>query len=223
MIQMRVGVILIDSREQQAPYITKRFAASGIDSEIVCFPTDTGTDYLISNTHGSCAIQRKVVCSEMITELDEIMYDILPRLKNYNPNPCILLEENFLITKDGYLANRNDHRETQMLAISYFGYLETMKKMGIDVITTRDINQSIHWMIAMHGYLSKEHYPKHRKYFTVPEQATGMLCTVPTIGEVRAGKALKLSSIRGMCGMTVIEGLTMKQSEKLQNILRYRG
>jgi len=50
-----------------------------------------------------------------------------------------------------------------------------------------------------------------------------MLCTVPTIGEVRAGKALKLSSIRAMAGMKVIEGLTMKQSEKLQMVLRWRG
>lgn len=216
-------MILVDSREQQAPYITKRFSESGIDSEIVCFPTDTGTDYLVSNIHGSCAIQRKVVCPEMISELDEIMYDILPRLKNFNSNPCILLEENYLITKDGYLANRNDHRETQMLAISYFGYLETIKKMGIDVVTTRDINQSIWWMIAMHGYLAKEHYPKHRKYFTIPEQAVGMLCTVPSIGEVRANKALGKSSIRGMCGMKQVEGLTVKQSEKLQDVLRWKG
>ena len=214
---------MVDSREHNAPYMVKRFGNAGIDAEITCLPTETGSDFVISNLKGSCAVQRKIVVPEMISELDEILYEILPRLKNYNPNPCILLEENYLITKDGYLANRNDHRETQMLATSYFGYLETIKKMGIDVVTTRDINQSIWWMIAMHGYLAKEHYPKHRKYFTVPEQAVGMLCTVPTIGEVRAGKALKLSSIRGMCGMKVVEGLTMKQSEKLQNVLRYRG
>ena len=216
-------MILIDSREQNGPYISARFANACIDSDIVTLPTESGCDYLISNTFGSVAVQRKVVVSEMISELDEIMYDIIPALKNFSDNPCILLEENFGITKDGYLHNRNDGRPTELLATSYFGYLETLRKMGVDVVTTRDLNQSIWWMIATHGYLSKEHYPKHKKYFSLQEQAVGMLSAVPTIGEARAKKALEKSSIRAMCGMKHIDGLTAKQSEKLQNVLRYRS
>ena len=217
-------MILIDSREVQHPYITRRLAENDIDSEIVCFPQETGCDYLISGTTGSCVIQRKVVCSELISELDEILYDIVPRLKNFagaSGNPCMLIEENFGISKDGYLYNRTDNRETQMLATSYYGFLETIRKMGLDVYCTRDLNASVWWMIAMHGYLAKDHYPKHKKYFSLQEQAVGMLTAVPSIGEHRAMKALEKSTICGMCGMKHVDGLTVKQAEKLQKVLRY--
>ena len=152
-------IILIDSRERQAAYIKRRFDSVDIESEITGLPTETGSDYLISNTYGSVAIQRKVVVSEMISELDEIMYQIAPRMINFSENPVLLLEENYGISKGGYLFNRQDNRETEMLATSYYGYLETIRKMGIEVITTRDLNSSIWWMISTHGYLGKQHYP----------------------------------------------------------------
>ena len=216
-------IILIDSREQNGAYLQKRFAACSIDSEIVCFPTDTGCDYLISNDKGSCAIQRKVVVSEMISELDEIMHDIAPRLKGFHDNPCFLFEENFGISKDGYLQDRNTGRPTDMLITSYYGYLETLRKMGLDVYTTRDLNSSIWLMIALHGYLKANHYPKHKKFFTEQEQAVGMLMCVPGIGEKRAEKALQENSIRGMAGMKKIAGLTEKQGERLGKVLRWRN
>lgn len=215
---------MIDSREHQAPFIAKRFCAAGIESDIVCFPQETGCDYLIQNTHGSVAIQRKVVCSELLSELDETLHQTLPRLKNFtgDSTPVLLIEENFGIDQSGYLYNRIDHRETSMLAAGYFGYLETIRKSGIEVITTRDLNQSIWWMIATHGYLANEHYPKHRKYHSVKEQAVGMLTAVSGIGEARALKALKQSSIRNMAGLKDVKGLTAKQSEKLTEVLRYK-
>lgn len=215
-------IILIDSREQNGPYLQKRFAASGIESEIVCFPQNTACDYLITNEKGSCAIQRKVVCSEFISEVDEILHDIVPRLKDFSDNPCFLIEENFSITKDGYLENRQDGRTSDMKATSYYGILETIRKSGVDVYCTRDLNASIWWMVAMHGYLQKNHYPKHHKYFSEQEQAIGMLMCVPGIGEKRAEKALQENSIRGMCGMKRVEGMTEKQSEKLLKVLRWR-
>ena len=215
-------MILIDSREQNAPYVQKQFTKHNIDSEITCLDTSTGSDYLISNLKGSCAVQRKVVVSEMISELDQIMHQIVPSLKNFSENPVLLLEENMGISPDGYLHNRADGRTTDMLATSYYGYLETIRKMGVEVITTRDLNQSIWWMISMHGYLEKNHYPPHKKYFSTGEQAIGMLSTIQGIGEARAIKALQKTSIRGMCGMKNVEGLTKRQSEKLQDVLRYR-
>ena len=215
-------MIIIDSREQNGPYIQKQLAKHGIETEITCLDTSTGSDYLISNLKGSCAVQRKVVCSEMLGELDQIMHQIIPALKNFSENPVLLLEENMGISPDGYLHNRADGRTTDMLATSYYGYLETIRKMGVEVITTRDLNQSIWWMIAMHGYLAKNHYPVHKKYFSVHDQAVGMLSTVQGIGEARAEKALKKASIRGMCGMKQVEGLTAKQSESLQKILRFK-
>jgi ERCC4-type nuclease len=212
-------IILIDSREQNGPYIQKRFESAGIDSEIVCFPKTTSCDYLITNHKGSCAIQRKVVCSELLSELDEIMHEIVPNLAQFSDNPCLLVEENFDITKDGYLQDHNSGRHTEMKATAYYNYLETIRKHGVDVYTTRNLNASIYWMIAMHGYLEKQHYPKHRKFFTIEEQAIGMLTCVPGIGEARARKALAGMCIAGMNGG--VPGLTVKQNEKLGKALRW--
>jgi len=216
-------IILIDSREKNAPYIKRRFDDVGIDSDITCLPTETGSDYLVSGTFGSVAIQRKIVCSELISELDEIMFDIIPRLKNFSDNPVALIEENYGISKSGYLYNKTDNRETEMLATSYFGYLETIRKMGITVITTRGLNESIWWMAATHGYLGKEHYPPNKKTFTDKDCAVGILSSIPGIGNVRATKALSHNSIRSMVGMKHIEGFTQKQSDRLSKIFHYKS
>lgn len=215
-------IILIDTREQHGPYIKRRLESAGIETDIITFSQDTGCDYHIINEKGSCAVQRKVVCSEFISELDE-MFDIARRLMNYSDNPVFLIEENFGITKDGYLLNATDGRPTEMKSTSYYSILETLRKTGVDVQTVRELNHSIHWMVAMHGYLEKNHYPKHRKYFSEKEQAVGMLTCVPGIGEVRAEKALKQNSIRGMAGMKKVAGLTEKQGERLGKVLRWRN
>jgi ERCC4-type nuclease len=212
----------VDSREQNGAYAVKRFTEAGIESDIICWPTETGTDYFITNTHGSVAVQRKILVSELISELDQIIYEIVPALKNFSDNPILLVEENHGISKDGYLFNRNDNRPTEFKATSYYGFLETIRKSGVDVVTTRDLNQSLYWMIAMHGYLSKEHFSKHRKYHSPKEIAIGMLTAVPGIGEVRASKALSHSSIRAMTGMKKVQGLTDKMNERLQDVLKWK-
>lgn len=216
------GVILIDSREKNGPYFERQFKEAGIDADIICWPTETGCDYFITNTYGSIAVQRKIAVSELISELDQILYETIPALKNFSDNPILVVEENFGISKDGYLFNRNDNRPTEFKATSYYGYLETVRKAGVEVITTRDLNQSLYWMVAMNGYLAKEHYPHHKKSFSDKECAVGMLSTVPGIGEIRASKALSHNSIRGMIGMKQIEGLTQKQSERLSKIVHFR-
>lgn len=216
-------IILIDSREHNGSYIQRRLQDSGIDTEIVTLSTETGSDYIISGNKDTIAVQRKVVCSEFISELDEIVNDIAPRLMQFCDHPAFLVEENFEITKDGYLRNRQDGRESDFLATSYYGVLETLRKMGIEVYCTRDLNSSIWWMTAMHGYLNKNHYPKHRKYFTPEEQAIGMLMCVPGIGEARAEKAIGKNSIRAMTSMTKVPGLTDAQSKKLGGILRWKA
>ena len=216
-------IILIDTREQNAPYISKRLSEQDIENEISTLPQNTGSDYLIANTYGSCAIQRKVVCSEMIGQLDEIMFEIIPRLKNFSENPVLVCEENFGISQDGYLFNRADNRPTEFLAKSYYGYLETIRKMGIDVVTTRGLNETIWYLVSMHGYLGKEHYPKHNKYFSDKEIAIGMLTAIPGIGDVRASKALQEGSIRSMMGMKQIRGLTSKQAERLNKVCKWVG
>ena len=216
-------IIIIDINEKNAPYISKRLTEQGIDNDITHLPQPTGTDYIVANTYGSCCIQRKVVCSEMNGQLDEIMFDIIPRMKNFSDNPVFLAEENYGISQDGYLFNRADNRPTEMLAKSYFGYLETIRKMGIDVVTTRGLNETIWYLVSMHGYLGKEHYPKHVKYFSDKEIAVGMLTAIPGIGDVRASKALEGTSIRGMMGLKHITGLTQKQSERLSRVVGYKS
>lgn len=216
-------IILIDTREQNGPYIQKRIQKSGIDCEIVTLSTETGADYIISGEKGTCAVQRKVVCSEFINELDNIVNAIAPRLLQFGEHPAFLVEENFDITKDGYLLNRQTGYPTELLATSYFGVLETLRKMGLDVYCTRDLNSSIWWMVAMHNYLGKYHYPKHGKYFSLQEQAVGMLTVVPGIGQVRAEKALAQNSIRAMSHLKKVPGLTDTQSRKLGEVLRWRA
>jgi len=218
-----VELITIDSREQNGAFLQKKFVEAGIESDIICFPQSSGTDYLISNTHGSCSIQRKVALPELVSELDEILNDIVPRLVSFSDNPCMLIEENFTIDEDGYLLERNRGRQSQMLATSYYGFLETIRKSGIDVYTTRDLNHSLWWMIAMHGYLGGEHYPKHRKYFTVQEQAVGAMCCVPTIGEKRAAKALKKLSMGMMYRKKHVPGITDAMNTKLQKMLAWNA
>jgi hypothetical protein len=194
-----------------------------IEAELMTFPQDTGCDYLITNTHGTCCIQRKVALPELTSELDEIMNDIVPRLISFGDNPSLLVEENYGIDESGYLTDRNSGRSSQMLATSYFGFLETIRKMGVDVYCTRDLNSSIYWMAAMHGYLAKHHYPKHRKYFSADEQAVGALCCVPTIGEKRAVKALGGSGLGQMYRKKNVPGLTEKMNERLQKMLQWKG
>lgn len=218
-----MAIILIDSREQNAPYIQKRLVESDIDTEIVTLSTETGSDYIISGEKDTVAVQRKVVCSEFISEIDEIMNEIAPRLLGYCEHPVFLIEENFEITKDGYLQNRQNGRHSEMLATSYYGILETLRKMGIDVQCTRDLNSSIWWMISLHGYLNKNHYPKHKKCFSVQEQAVAMMTLIPGIGTTRAEKALQKNSIRVMSGMKKVPGLTDAQSRKLGEVLRWQA
>lgn len=164
-----------------------------------------------------------MVCSEFVSELDEIVNDIAPRLAQFGENPAFLVEENFDITKDGYLQNKQTGYPTALLATSYFGILETLRKMGLDVYCTRDLNASIWWMVAMHGYLSKNHYPKHRKYFSLQEQAVGMMTAVPGLGPARAEKALAQNSIRSMANLKKIPGLTETQSKKFKEVLMWRA
>jgi hypothetical protein len=216
-------VIYVDTREQNGDHIIRRLTKMNIEAELMTFPQDTGCDYLITNTHGTCCIQRKVALPELTSELDEIMNDIVPRLISFGDNPSLLVEENCGIDESGYLTDRNSGRSSQMLATSYFGFLETIRKMGVDVYCTRDLNSSIYWMAAMHGYLAKHHYPKHRKYFSVEEQAVGALCCVPTIGEKRAVKALSGSSLGQMYRKKNVPGLTEKMNERLQKMLQWKG
>lgn len=218
-----VTIILIDTREQSGAYAAKFFTKHGIESELVTLSTDTGSDYFIASKFDSTAIQRKVVCSELISELDITMNETIPHLKNFTHNPIFLVEENYQITEEGYLMDRNTSRESQLLATSYFGYLETIRKLGVEVVMTRDYNESLWYMLSLHNYMEKQHYPHHTKGFKPNESAIGMLSCISKVGEKRAEKALMKQSIMEMCQAGHVDGFTEKMNEKWREVVYWKG
>jgi hypothetical protein len=226
-------IILIDSREHYGSQAQAVFSRHDINSEIVTLPHTSGADYLIANTHGSCAIQRKAsieeICGTPVSDrfksaMEELRYEILPNLIEFSRNPVLLVEETHNIGEMGYLFRRDGNvwRETSMHCSSYYGFLETVRSMGVDVVCTRNFDQSIWYMISLEGYLGKCHYPRHLKSFGLDQQATGMLCCVPGVGEARATKALKGYSIADLLHASQVDGLTAKQLLKVKNVLRFK-
>ncbi len=223
-------IICTDSREHfGSTLISSKFEQAGTDSQICTFPQWTGCDYYIVNTYGSVCIQRKDSASELCSQMEELRYDILPRLVNFasetDSNPILLVEETHTIGDAGYLFRRgkgNVFIETGLHISSYYGFLETIRLMGIEVVTTKGLTESIWYMIAMDGFLAKQHYPKHLKSYKHHQQALGVLCCIPTIGSKRAAKALEECSIAEMLIRNEVEGLTKTQLEKVKKALRSR-
>ena len=217
-------MIIIDTREQNGDFIKQKFDAAGVESEIATLPYASGCDYLIAQSHGSCGIQRKDSTKELIGQMEELRTDILPRLISYTDNPVLLVEESHQIGEAGYLFRRENgaYVETGLHSSAYYGFLESTRMTGVDVVCTRDLNASIWYMIAMDGYLSRQHYPKPLKSYKPHQSALGMLCCVPTIGAKRAEKALSALSIKEMIHVNEIEGLTKIQTQKLKKVLGAR-
>jgi ERCC4-type nuclease len=232
-----VTIILIDTRECNADFIKSKFDSIGVESEIATLPYASGADYYISNTYGSCAIQRKDSCKEICgtpvsdkfnSAMEELIHGILPRLISYTDNPILLVEESHMIGDAGYLFRKEGsmYKETQMHSSSYYGFLETCRLMGVNVVCVRatpDLMPTIYYLAAMDGYLSKQHYPKTLKSFKVEQQRLGMLACIPGIGIKRAERALMGNSIGDIMRMQKVEGLTEKQLEKVKRVLTWRN
>lgn len=219
-------IIGIDTREQNGDYIKSRFDAIGIQSDIITLPYSSGCDYLIVNTHGSCGIQRKSAMKELVNQMDDLAHDILPRLSSFTDNPVLLVEEDFTIGEMGNLFRKDSSAklwiETGVHSSSYYGFLESCRMKGIDVVCTRNLDQSVWYMAAMHGYLGHNHYPKHQKLYKPYQQALGMLCCVPGIGLKKAEKILGRNSIEDLVNADKADGLTEKQLKKVQMVLRWK-
>lgn len=232
----RCIIISIDIKEHFAEYAKAKFAENDVHSDIINLPQSTGCDYLITGTYGSCGIQRKdsiaEICGTPVSKtkkfksaMDELLHDILPRLSSFTDNPVLLVEESHILGERGYLFRRNGKHwvETGMHCSSYYGFLETVRNMGVDVVCTRNLDASLWYMISMHGYLERCHYPKHSKMFTTGQQAMGMLCCVPKIGEKRAMQALGAKSIAEMVNSKTVPGLTDIQVRNLQKVLKWKS
>ena len=229
-------IILIDSRERHGEYIQNALTKIGVECEVCGLPYQSGADYYISNTRGSCAIQRKdsmkEICGHPVSDkyesaMEELRLDILPRLVTYTSNPILLVEESHIIGEMGSLFRKENglYVETGMSATSYYGFLESVRMMGVDVVTlhaTGDLYPTIWYLAAMDGYLSREHYPKHLKTHKPYQSAIGMLCCVPGIGQKRAEKALQKHSLKEMVELEQIDGLTKPMISKLKKVLEVK-
>jgi ERCC4-type nuclease len=230
-------IIIIDSREQTGEYMKSKFDSIGVESEVCCLPYQSGADYYISQTYGSCGVQRKnsmaEICGTPVSDkfnsaMEELIHGIIPRLISYTDNPILLVEESHMIGDDGYLFRKEGsmYKETQMHSSSYYGFLETCRMMGVNVVCVRatpDLMPTIYYLAAMDGYLAKQHYPKHLKSFKIEQQCLGMLAGIPGIGIKRAEKALIGNSIKDLMMMQKVNGLTEKQLEKVKKVLCWRG
>ena len=143
-------------------------AAVGVDAEVATLPYASGCDYLIANTCGSCGIQRKDSMAELVVQMEELQHDILPRLCTFTDNPVLLVEESHTIGDRGYLFRKDNTKkvwiETGMHCSSYYGFLETVRNTGIDVVCTRNLDQSLWYMASLHGYLASNHFPAASAY-----------------------------------------------------------
>ena len=222
-------IICIDTRECYRDEIKAKLDRIGNASEICTFSQWTGCDYYVVNLHGSACIQRKDSAAELCSQMEELRYDVLPRLINFaselNSNPVLLVEETHTIGDVGYIFRRGKRGvfvETGLHISSYYGFLQSVRLMGIDVVTTKGLSESIWYLSALDGFLSRQHYPRHNKSYKPHQQALGALCCIPTIGSKRATKALTGCSIAEMLHAKEVEGLTKVQLGKVKRVLRSR-
>jgi len=215
---------VIDTREQHGEYILEKVIKAGCDATISTLPYTSGCDYFIANVHGSIGVQRKDSMKEVVTQMQELREDILPRLLTFTDNPVLLVEESHVTGDAGYLFRKENgmYRETQMHCTAYYSFLESVRMMGIEVVCTRNMDQSIWYLIAMDRYLSQQHYPKPMKSYKPRQQQIGMLCCVPGIGQKRAEAALEGRSVSELVSAKEVDGITKKQLEKIQKVLRWK-
>ena len=217
-------IIAIDTREQLGEYILGVLEKAGCDALITTLPYSSGCDYFIANVHGSVGIQRKDSMKELVNQMQEIREDIIPRLLTFTDHPVLLVEESHVTGDAGYLFRKENgmYKETRVHCTQYHMFLESVRMMGVEVVCTRGLDQSIWYLAAMDKYLSQEHYPKPMKSYKPHQQQVGMLCCVPGIGAKRAEAALAGRSVYDLVHAKEVDGLTKNQLEKIQKVLRWK-
>ncbi len=171
-----------------------------------------GCDYNIIGKVDSIGVQRKSGSKEIPKQLMELKNDILPSLKDLTTNPVLLIEEDFVIDDNGTFFQRRDGMlyPTQLNSKAYYNFISSIKQNGIDVVTTRNLDASIWWMIATAEYLDNYHYPKISKQFNAENQAVGSLCSLNGIGPAKARKILAEYSLKELMMIETNELITKK-------------
>jgi hypothetical protein len=189
-------VILIDTREQHQEYIRRYLDSNSIENTITCLGNGTGMDYFIANGNRSVGVQRKTA-DEVFQEMEEIRGEVIPSLMELTDTPVLLIEEQFNIGRDGHMYRKQGGFlvEVGLTARSYYNFLNSIRLMGCEVVCTRNLDQSIWWMISTHSYIADEHYPKRKKGFGHNMQAVGALCCVNNFGITSVKKLLSEYSL----------------------------
>jgi len=213
-------VILIDSREQKQDYIESRLQDSGVECTISCLAH--GMDYLIVGTNGSIGVQRKTF-PEVATQMPEIREDIIPSLMDLTDYSVLLVEETFRIDEQGMMWRKEGNylKPAQLSARQYYNFLQSIRQMGCEVVTTRELDQSIWWMYSVHSYVHEEHYPKQKKRYGVDMQAMGALCCVNGIGVSTAKKILTAHTLQELIVMDdkgLLNVMSVKQAQTFRKV-----
>lgn len=214
-------MILIDTREQNQDYIFSKLQDSGVECVISCLTH--GMDYLIVGTHGSIGVQRKTF-NEVAIQMQAIREDIIPSLADSTDYPILLVEETFRVDEQGMMWRKEGNflKPAQLSARQYYNFLQSIRQMGCEVVTTRDLDQSIWWMYSMHSYVHEQHYPKQKKRYGADMQAMGSLCCFNGIGISTAKKILQKHTLQELMEMNehdLAMAMTLKQA---QNFIKVR-
>lgn len=207
--------ILCDTREQHQDYIQGKLTDLAV--ECIITTLHNGMDYLITGTHGSIGIQRKTF-PEVATQFEEIRESIIPSLMGMTDSPVLLVEEIFQIDEKGMMWRKEGNflKPASISARQYYNFLQSIRQMGCEVVTTRNLDQSIWWMYSIHAYLHDYHYPKQKKRYGAGMQALGALCCINNFGITTAKKILQEHSISELMGMSDVElGRIMSRNQLL--------
>ena len=191
-------MILIDSREHFKYEIQERFQDLKISAHIM--KLENYTDYLLTSDTEigeSVAIQRKtsneVLSKESTMEgyknqMEEIRDRIREPLEIYGSAWLLVEEDDLYISKEGKIMSKRGKMlyETGMSAKSYYNFLHSVQRSGINVKTTPNWDFSVWWIYSLHGYIQKEHFPKPVRKYTEAEELIGALMGIKGIGEVKA-------------------------------------
>jgi hypothetical protein len=215
-------LIITDTREHEYEFIVSTFRNLGIDTEVTCL--QHGMDYLILGDHGEIGVQRKTF-PEICQQMTELREDILPALADLTENPVLLVEEHFIIDNNGamYRKKGNMMEPANITARMYYNFCQTVRAMGIEIVSTKDLHDSIWWMYSVHAYIHEEHYPKQKKKYGVDMQARGVLCCINSFGPTKATKLLKDNTIAGLISMSDAQLSKLLSVNQLINFRKVMG
>lgn len=209
----------MDSREQNQDYICDKLKQAGVETIVTCL--QHGVDYMILGTHGTVGVQRKTF-PEVAQQMKEIRTDIVPNLMDATEYPILLVEETFNIGTDGMMWRKEGNflKQTTITARMYYNFLQSIRQMGCEVVTTRNLDQSIWWMYSIHAYIHDLHYPKQDKRYKPEVQAIGALCCINSFGPTAATKALKDHTISDLMQMSDTQLLKLMTVNQVYNFKR---